>query len=102
MGDELNLDKETAPAAGNTQKAVPAIAAVLVRAVTGGMGKTFLAQAFADQHKDRFKFLPIYLGDTAPFDAGLQLLTNLGISTAEIDGAEALREKQRRVRAEIE
>ena len=50
----------------------------------------------------RFRFLPIYLGDTAPFDAGLQLLTNLGISTAEIDGAEALREKRRRVRAEIE
>ena len=49
----------------------------------------------------RFRFLPIYLGDTAPFDAGLQLLTNPGISTAEIDGAEALWEQQLRVRAEI-
>ena len=40
MGAEFNLDKEIAPVAkhlvaGNTQKAVPAIAAVLVKAVTG-------------------------------------------------------------------
>lgn len=50
----------------------------------GGMGKTFLAQAFVDKHGKDHTFIPLYLGDKKPFDAGIELLTRLGISVDEI------------------
>jgi tetratricopeptide (TPR) repeat protein len=57
----------------------------------GGMGKTFLAQAFAEKNKERANFLPIYLGETKPFDAGLMVLRLQGIETAAIDDEEKLK-----------
>jgi hypothetical protein len=67
---------------------------------TGGMGKTFLAQAFAQRYKADHTFLSIYLGETSPFDAGIQTLNSLGISTAEIDDAETLESAMRRFYSE--
>ena len=58
----------------------------------GGMGKTFLAQAFVEKHGDRYTFLPVYLGDKTPFDAGIELLTRLNVSTEEVgDSPDKLR-----------
>jgi hypothetical protein len=51
----------------------------------GGMGKTFLAQAFAEQNRERASFLPIYLGETKPFDAGIMLLGFKGVDTSSVD-----------------
>jgi tetratricopeptide (TPR) repeat protein len=55
-----------------------------------GMGKTFLSQAFANKHKSEHTFLPIYLGDTSPFNAGIQFLNRYGIDTSMIDTADKL------------
>jgi hypothetical protein len=51
----------------------------------GGMGKTFLAHAFADKNRQRTSFYPIYLGETKPFDAGIVFLGSEGVDTSAID-----------------
>jgi len=58
----------------------------------GGMGKTFLAQAFANRFKDTASFIPVYLGETTPFNAGLELLNRLDVDTSSIDTPDKLRE----------
>lgn len=57
----------------------------------GGMGKTFLAHVFAQNYRDQFTFLFIYLGDTSPFNVGLQLLKQLKIDTSAIDSVDKLK-----------
>lgn len=51
----------------------------------GGMGKTFLARTFAERYGDRVLFLPVYLGETKPFDAGMQFLRLEGFDTSMVD-----------------
>lgn len=53
-----------------------AVALVSLHAM-GGMGKTFLAQAFAEKHGGEHTCIPIYLGDQGVFDAGIDLLNRL-------------------------
>lgn len=57
----------------------------------GGIGKTFLARVFAEKFKNKTKFLPIYLGETKPFEAGIQLLTLQNYDVSTIDSEEKLR-----------
>ena len=52
---------------------------------TGGMGKTFLAHTFLQQNVDPENLWPIYLGETAPFAAGVQFLQRQGVETSMID-----------------
>jgi tetratricopeptide (TPR) repeat protein len=56
----------------------------------GGMGKTFLSQVFAEKNREKAMFFPVYLGETSPFNAGVQLLQKQGIETAHIDTNEKL------------
>jgi tetratricopeptide (TPR) repeat protein len=63
----------------------------------GGMGKTFLSQVFVEKNKEKRYFLPVYLGETSPFDAASMMLQKLGLDASGIDTEEKLRSELHKV-----
>ncbi len=58
----------------------------------GGMGKTFLAHKFVQQHQTEHTFVEIFVGERSAFETGIEFLSRLGQDISGIQAEDQLRQ----------